>query len=323
MTIFEIKNITIVGAGTMGHSIGQQFALSGFNVNIFDQSDAVRGKVLNRIEKNLTDMAEWGLIAKNQIADAMGRLQTFSDLAEATRTADLVIEAVFEILEVKQEVFRQLDQVCPPHTILASNTSSLMPSSLAEVTNRPENVLVLHYFYPPHLMPLVEIVKSSTTDEEIAQAVYNAVVKAGKKPIITQKEALGFVANRLQMALLREAIYIIDQGIATAEDIDIAVKYGFGRRLAHVGPIELAEVQDGWFQMSQIQKYIFPDLNNENCSSPIVTEMVEKNWLGPQTGRGFYEWPQGSVENFESDLYAKLAGYIRSDQENKSSRGDR
>ncbi len=317
MTISEIKNVTIVGAGTMGHSIGQEFALSGFNVNIFDQSDIVRGHVLGRINNNLNDMANWNLINREQIDEAMSHLKIFSQLAEAVEHADLVVEAIFEILEKKQEVFRQLDQVCPTHTILASNTSSLMPSSLAEVTTRPDKVLVLHYFYPPHLMPLVEIVKSDATGEPYAQAVYNAIVKAGKKPIITQKEALGFVANRLQSALLREAIFIINQGIATAEDIDIAVKFGFGRRLAHVGPIELAEVQDGWSQMSQIQKYIFPDLNNASMPSLIINEMVENNLLGPQTGKGFYEWHEGDVSTFEKKLYENLAAYILADREKK------
>lgn len=314
MCEIEIKNITIVGAGTMGHSIGQEFALAGFQVSLFDQSGSIRTGVLGRIKKNFAEMAEWGLIENAEIDPAMNRLRVYEDMVDAVREADLVVEAVFEILEVKQDVFKQLDRVCLAHTILASNTSSLMPSSLASVTNRPDRVLVLHYFYPPHLMPLVEIVKSPDTSQETANAVYAAVIQAGKKPVITHKEALGFVANRLQAALLREAMYIIEQGIASAEDVDISVKYGFGRRLAHVGPIELAEVQDGWFQMSQIQGYIFPDLNNAEGPGALVREMIDQNKLGPRTGQGFYAWPEGSVEDFERSLYEQLAHYIRTDR---------
>ena len=314
MTKREIENVTIVGAGTMGHSIGQEFALAGFQVNIFDQNESTRSKVMARIEKNLLEMAEWELIGAGDIPTALNRIQVFDDLGDAVKSADLVIEAVFEILEVKQDVFRRLDQLCPADTILVSNTSSLMPSSLAAVTNRPEQVLVLHYFYPPHLMPLVEIVKSDQTAQACADAVYDAVVRAGKKPIITQKEALGFVVNRLQSALLREALYIIEAGIATAEDIDTSVKFSFGRRLAHVGPIELSELQDGWFQMGQIQKYIYPDLSNAAGPTAIIEEKIKNNDLGPQTGQGFYKWPEGSVASFERHLYEKLAGYIRADR---------
>ncbi|MCJ7625964.1 MAG: 3-hydroxyacyl-CoA dehydrogenase NAD-binding domain-containing protein, partial [Anaerolineaceae bacterium] len=220
----------------------------------------------------------------------------------------------FEKLEVKQYIFKQLDAHCPKHTILASNTSSLMPSSLASATNRKDKVLVLHYFYPPHLMPLVEIVRSEFTSDETTEMVYKTVLKAGKKPIIAQKEALGFIANRMQIALLREALYIIDQGIATAEDIDIAVKYGFGRRLAFVGPVELAEVQDGWDVMAQIERYILPDLDNSVEPNPLIQKKVECGEIGPKTGKGFYQWTPESEDAFVRNLYRSLAQFVKRDQ---------
>jgi 3-hydroxybutyryl-CoA dehydrogenase len=314
----EIRNITIIGAGTMGHSIGQEFAMAGFQVGIYDQAGEVRENVLRRIEKNLVEMTEWDLMPAAEVSPALERIQVWDDLQSAVDHADLVVEAVFENLEIKQALFKQLDKLCPPHTILASNTSSLMPSSLAAVTKREDRVLVLHYFYPPHLMPLVEIVKSEHTSQQSAKAVYDAVMKAHKKPIITHKEVLGFVANRLQAALLREAMYIIEQGVASAKDVDISVKYGFGRRLAHVGPVELAEVQDGWAQMGQIQEYIFPDLNNASGPGTLVAEKVTKNELGPRTGQGFYPWPPGKKEDFEHNLYEQLANYVRADRSTES-----
>jgi 3-hydroxybutyryl-CoA dehydrogenase len=307
----SIQNITIVGSGTMGHGIGQDFALAGYPVNLYDVSAEQLQKALEKIERNYHEMAGWGLISEEEIQPALSRLHIFTVLQDAVQDADLVVEAVPEYLELKQKVFRQLDELCPPKTILASNTSSLMPSSLADVTRRPDRVLVLHYFFPPHLMPLVEIVRGKQTSEEVVQAVYAAAKKAKKKPIIAQKEALGFIANRMQIALLREALYIIEQGIASAQDVDIAVKESFGRRLSVVGPIELFEVQDGWDIGMQIDSYITPDLCRSTDVSPVMTEMVAKGTLGAKTGKGFYDWTPEYQEAFRRKLEEELADIAR------------
>jgi 3-hydroxybutyryl-CoA dehydrogenase len=314
--LFSIQNITIVGSGTMGHGIGQDFALAGYPVSFYDVSEEQLQKALAKIERNYHEMAGWGLIKQEEIQPALARLQTFTSLKDAVKDADLVVEAVPEYLELKQKVFRQLDELCPAKTILASNTSSLMPSSLAEVTRRPERVLVLHYFFPPHLMPLVEIVRGKQTTEEVVQAVFASAKKANKKPIIAQKEALGFIANRMQIALLREALYIIEQGIASAQDVDIAVKESFGRRLSVVGPIELFEVQDGWDIGIQIDSYITPDLCRSTEVSPVMTDMVARGTLGAKTGQGFYDWTPEYQEVFRKKLEEALADIARKRKEN-------
>lgn len=314
MSLPEIRHITIIGAGTMGHSIGGEFALAGYDVVLYDLSESILQDAMAKVTRNLKEMAAWSLIDEHQIQPALDRIKVSVSIEGATRVADLVVEAVFENLEIKQDIFKQLDAVCPKHTILASNTSSLMPSSLASVTDRKDKVLVLHYFYPPHLMPLVEIVRSEFTSDETTDIVYQTALKAGKKPVIAKKEALGFIANRLQTALLHEALHIIDRGIATAEDIDNAVKYGFGRRLAFVGPVELAEVQDGWDQMGQIEGYILPDLDHSSEPSPLIRKKVERGEIGPKTGKGFYEWTPESEDAFVRNLYRSLADFVKRDK---------
>jgi 3-hydroxybutyryl-CoA dehydrogenase len=216
MSVDDVKRITIVGAGLMGLGIGLEFAVAGHLVNSHDLNEGALRKAVERVEADLRQMAGWELMESSHIDPTLKRIQTTTDLEEAGCQADLVIEAVFEDLSLKQDVFRKLDAVCPERTILASNTSSLMPSVLAESTGRSDRVLVTHYFYPPPLMPLVEIVRSECTADDVVDTVYELMKVVGRRPIIVQKEALGFIVNRLQMALAREALSLVERGIATA-----------------------------------------------------------------------------------------------------------
>jgi 3-hydroxybutyryl-CoA dehydrogenase len=290
-----IERVAVVGAGFMGHAIGQEFALAGHPVALHDLTEAHLQQAMARVERNLQEMAHWGIVAEEAVSEALARIRTTTVLADAVGNADLVVEAVFENLELKREVFSALDRLCPPHTILASNTSTLMPSLLATATRRPERVLVTHYFYPPSLLPLVEVVRGERTAEGVVQAVCALLRRMGKSPIVVQKEAPGFIANRLQFALQREALYIVEQGIATAQDVDRAVRDGFGRRLAFAGPFEIAEPV-GWDLELQIQRYLFPDLAGSLTPSPLVVQKVEGGELGVKTGRGFYDWTPESAE---------------------------
>jgi 3-hydroxybutyryl-CoA dehydrogenase len=315
MAVDDVKRIAIVGSGFMGHGIGLEFAVAGYPVIFHDlDQDALR-KAKHRVEADLREMSEWGLLESGQIEPTLSRIQTTTAVEEAACEADLVIEAVFEDLSLKQEVFRKLDAICPQRTILASNSSSLMPSMLAEGTNRPDRVLVAHYFYPPPLMPLVEIVRSESTSDEVVETVYEIMTAIGKRPIIVQKEALGFIVNRLQMALDREALSLVQRGIATAQDVDIATWNSFGRRLAVVGPLQLFEFQDGWDVAVQIFNYIAPDIEHSPSAPQVVVDLAERGDLGPKTGRGFYEWDSESAAAFERKLKESLAGFVRKDRE--------
>lgn len=306
MRVDEKARIAIVGTGFMGHGIGQEFALAGHEVVLHDLSDEKLREAVDEIERNLQRLAGWGLVAAEKIEPALERLRTTSSLEDAGRDADFVVEAVFEDLELKQQVFRDLDAVCPRHTILASNTSTFMPSLLASVTKRPDRVLVAHYFYPPSLLPLVEVVPSAFTSGETVDAVCEILRAAGKSPIVIRKEAVGFVANRLQFALQREALHIVEQGIATAQDVDIAVRDGFGRRLAVAGPFEIAE-PIGWDLELRIQRNLFPHLAASPEPSPLVVDKVERGELGVKTGKGFYDWTPEMAEAWRTKMERALS----------------
>jgi 3-hydroxybutyryl-CoA dehydrogenase len=310
MTQQSIRRIAIVGAGTMGMGIGQEFAQAGAQVRLYRRSREKLAAMRESIAQNLQELVDWGLLSSGNILPVLDRIQISESLEEAVSDVDLVIEAVFEDLDLKQRIFRELDRICAPRTILASNTSSYMPGQLAKVTQRPDRVLGTHFFYPPHLVPLVEIVRGKLTSDETVNVVYETVKLAGKSPIVIQKETPGFIANRLQTALRREAMFIVARGIATAQDVDVAVKQGFGRRLASAGPIEMAEVQDGWDVIWEIDGNILPHLDASSTPSPAIHLKVQSGQLGPKTGKGFYEWRGDSLETWRKRLFDTLAGFL-------------
>jgi len=307
----QLQRITVVGAGTMGHGIGQVFACAGHDVTLYDLTEDRLDQASMWIERNLAEEVEWGLLLSQDVQPALDRIQTTTSLEEAAADADLVIEAVFESLDLKRQLLRDLDRLCPAHTILGSNTSSFMPSKLASATDRPDRVLVAHFFFPPPLMPLVEIVRGEATADDVVAAVYDALKAAGRSPIIAQREATGFIINRIQLAILREALSIVQQGIATAQDVDIAVKHSFGRRLAVAGPIEMVEVQDGWDVIWEIGRQILPELDVSPEFPPVVQSMIERGEFGPKTGKGFYHWTPESLESWRKNLTNALAGFMR------------
>jgi len=208
-----------------------------------------------------------------------------------------------------------LDAICPDRTLFASNTSSLLPTTLAAATQRPDRFLIAHYFNPPYLMPLVEIVRGEKTSDEAVNTVFNLMKAMGKSPIICQKEALGFIVNRLQLVLWREAFNIVQRGIASPQDVDLAVKKSFGRRLGMVGPFELYEYIDGYDLTLQCEKYILPDMDTSNQPYPLLLEKVEKNELGAKTGKGFYDWTPEFTEAWRKKILKGLVAYAKADKE--------
>lgn len=312
MRVAGIKQIMVAGPGMMGHAIAQEFALAGFNVILWGRSTQRLELARQKIERNLTELVQWEVISEDEISAAIDRIQTTIDLPAAGSDADVAVEAIVEDLEIKQQFFKDLDRICPEHTIFASNTSSLLPTDLADATQRPDRVLVAHYFNPPYLMPLVEIVRGKSTSDKTVAAVDNLMKAVGKKPIICQKEAPGFIANRLQLVLWREAFDIVQRGIASAQDVDLAVKNSFGRRLGIAGPFEIYEHNDGYDLTLQCEKYILPDLNISRNSYPILLEKIKKGELGAKTGKGFYEWTPEFTEAWRKKMVKNLVGYLKS-----------
>ena len=312
MSAAEINKITVVGPGMMGHAIAQEFASAGYTVMLCGRSDKRLQQALAKMERNLLELAEWDIISNDEVRPTLDRIKTTTTLEEAGANSDLVVESIIEDLEVKQHLFKDLDRICPPHTILASNTSSLLPSDLGAATRRPERVLIAHYFNPPYLMPLVEIVRGKSTSDDSIDTVYNLMKAMGKRPIICQKEALGFIANRLQLVLWREAFNIVQRGIASPQDVDLAVKNSFGRRLGTVGPFELYEYIDGYDLTLQCEKYILPDMDTTNEPYPLLLEKIEKGELGAKTGKGFYDWTPEFTEAWRKKIIKTLVHFRKS-----------
>ncbi len=310
----EIKRIGVIGPGMMGHAIAQEFAVAGYEVTLCGRNEKRLEEAHVKIEESLNELASWELISATDVDPALDRLTTTTDLEATGAQADFIVESIVEVLEVKKDLFSKLDAVCPQHTIFASNTSSLMPSILAEATQRGDRFLVAHYFNPPYLMPLVEIVRGKDTKDEIVEAIYEIYEGMGKSPIICQKEAPGFIGNRLQLVLWREAFNIVQRGIASPQDVDLAVKNSFGRRLGMVGPFELYEYIDGYDLTLQCEKYILPDMDTSNEPYPLLLEKVERGELGAKTGKGFYEWTPEFTEEWRKKVLKGLVAFVKSEK---------
>ena len=310
-----IDRIAVIGPGMMGHAIAQEFAAAGYEVTLYGRSAERLEEAHTKIESSLHELSRWELISEDSVEPTLSRLTTTTDLETAGSSADFIVESIIEVLEAKEELFSKLDVICPKHTIFASNTSSLLPSTLAAATQRRDRFLVAHYFNPPYLMPLIEIVRGQNTSDEVVDAVYNLYKEMGKRPIICQKEALGFIVNRLQLVLWREAFNIVQRGIATPQDVDRAVKDSFGRRLGMVGPFELYEYIDGYDLTLQCEKYILPDMDTSNQSYPLLRQMVEKGELGAKTGKGFYEWTPEFTEAWRKKIMKGLVAFAKADKQ--------
>lgn len=301
MNVDDVKRLAIVGAGLMGHGIAQEFALAGYQVHIHDVDEDKLQTATENIKANVHMLLETGKIIPEIAESALTNIHTGTELKDAVTKADVVIEAVFENLELKQEIFKKLDRLCPAHTIFASNTSTLMPSMLASATQRPAKVLVTHYFNPPHLLPLVEVVRHKETSDETVNLIYDLLTAIGKSPAIVQKEVPGFIGNRLQLALFREALAIVEQGIASPSDVDLVVKTGFGRRYTAAGPFEIWEIA-GWDLVMAVTQYLLPDLESSKQISPLLKEKIEAGELGVKTGKGFYDWTPESAEALKEKI---------------------
>ncbi|MXV77327.1 3-hydroxyacyl-CoA dehydrogenase family protein [Candidatus Poribacteria bacterium] len=309
----SINNIAVIGAGLMGHGIAQEFASAGFSVYLHDITEEQLNVACVLIEQNLALLAEHDVVDRSDIPDIMQRVNTTDELAAATENADFVIEAVTENLPLKQQIFEKLDNLCQPHTILASNTTALMPSQIGVNTNRQDRVLNAHYFNPPYLIPLVELIRSPATSDETVSITYNLMKRIGKTPAIIEKEAPGFVGPRLQAALIREAFSIVEQGIASAETVDLVVRNSFGRRLSVAGPFEVFELA-GWDLVLAAFEELYKDLNSSSEINPLLREMVNSDRLGVKSGEGFYQWTTEKQEALRTRMSQAL---IRAIQENE------
>ncbi len=285
-----MQKVGIIGAGTMGHGIAQCFAVEGWSVRIYDALPQMTNTVLERIRANLKVFVEAGMIDPDKAAAAPARVISCDTLASAASSSELIIETISEELDLKRRLFVDLEKLVAPETILCTNTSALSISAISQNLNHPERVVGTHFWNPPHVLPCVEVIKSQVTSDEVFEKVVAIMAAIGKEPIRVLKDVPGFVGNRMQHALQREAMDIVDQGIATPEEVDRVVKFGFGLRLALMGPLERADL-GGLDITYRVQKYLLPYLCQQTDPSPLLTQKVTAGHLGAKTGQGYYPWP--------------------------------
>lgn len=314
-------SIAVVGSGLMGHGIAQLLALAGHSVTVHDEDENTLRSVPGRIERNLGELVRSGLLDQAAAAAAVRGVSLSADLAAAVTASEYVFEAIWENLDAKTRLFRALDQLCGPETILASNSSSLMPSLLQSRTKHPERVLVAHFFNPPYLVPLVEVVKGEHTSRHAVSRVCELLAGAGKVPVVVHKEVPGFLANRMQLALIREAIHLVEDGVASPADVDLAVQAGFGRRFCAAGPLAISE-SIGWDLADAILRTVLPSLDGRATSGALVEGLIGRGELGMKTGKGLFLWTEESAEAWRASMARALVELERNEAFNSGLRSE-
>jgi 3-hydroxybutyryl-CoA dehydrogenase len=278
----------VVGAGLMGHGIAQVFALMGHRVHVHDPVPAVLASVHERIARNLRDL--------EQDRSALGRVTTYAELAHAVAEAAVVFEAGPEDLALKQQIFAQIEAAAPADALLASNTSVIPITAIMQALQRGERALGTHWWNPPYLVPLVEVIRTARTSTATVERMTELLKRAGKTPVTVAKDVPGFVGNRLQHALWREAIALVAHGVCDAQTVDTVVKASFGRRLAVLGPLENADLVGTDLTLA-IHETVLADLERSPGPSPYLRQLVADGKLGMKTGEGFHTWsPEQQAE---------------------------
>jgi len=281
----DVDRVCILGVGVMGPGIAQTFALAGYKVTINDIQDDMLKRAAGIMEKNLKKAAELGKIKQEQAEAALGLISTVADFNQAVADADMVVEAVPENMELKQKVFAQLDKACPERAILASNTSALSPTEIASATGRPEKVVGMHFFNPPHIMKLVEVTRGLLTSDDTSETVYAIAKKIGKEPVRINEMA-GGVASRLNVLLNNEAFYMLQEGVASAEDIDKSLKFGLNYPM---GTFEMVDLVGLDVRLSVLET-LHKSLGDKYRPCPLMVKYVKAGRLGKKVGRGVYEY---------------------------------
>jgi 3-hydroxybutyryl-CoA dehydrogenase len=300
----EIKQVLVVGGGMMGKNIA--FVLTANPELQVAVTDISAQDVHGGIRANCRQLIEHGVLTEQALEERLGRIVFTTDMASSrVKSADLVIEAVFEDMTVKRETFAKLESACAPDSVFCTNTSVMSPSEISAGLRYRERFVGTHFWNPAHLVPLVEVVKTDATSDETAETVMQLLKSVGKKPVLCKKDVPGFVANRMQHALWREAIAIVENGIADAETVDEAVKNSFGLRLPQLGPLENADMV-GLDLTYSIHDYLLPDLDASGHPSPLLRELKQNGDLGFKTGKGLRNWTPEQMQAVRDDLNTYL-----------------
>ena len=288
----------VVGAGSMGHGIAQVFAQGGWRVRTFDLSPPILRAAESRILSNLNLLSARGLEKPELVPDVMARIESTSNLPDALAGADFVIESVSEDLRIKADLFEQIEAYVAHHTIIGSNTSMLKISDIGKKVERKGRILVTHWFNPPYLMPAVEIVKGHETDPDVVERAANILESLGKVPVRLLKEVPGHLLNRIQFAIFRETLELLQEGVATPEEIDKGVSASLGLRLAAIGPLRSIDLT-GLDMFVYNMKDIYLSLSNALEPQQVIRERVQAGQVGRKSGKGFFEYQTGDLTSKE------------------------
>lgn len=299
----------VIGAGLMGSGIAGVLARGGSTVTLIDTNKEMLESGLARLAEAQQILIETDRLSADDGDAAYRRISTTTQIEAACGDADLVVEAVSEDLELKQRLFGKLDSVCPDYTILATNTSGLSIFKIADATRRKDRVVGLHFWNPPHVIPLVEVTKGADTSDATAASMMELCRTLGKQPILVRHEIPGFVGNRLQFALLREALHLVAEGVVSPEDVDLAVTAGPGLRYGLLGPLRTADL-GGLDVFSAISRYLWPELSTETGAASAMHELVDAGKLGVKTGEGFYEYGEDELKRITAERDRVLLGFL-------------
>jgi 3-hydroxybutyryl-CoA dehydrogenase len=284
----EIKKVAVLGAGLMGHGIAQVAAqVAKYEVNLRDVKKEFVDRGMKMINDSLQKFVKKEQITEAEAQQVLARIHPMLDLKEAVAEADLIIEAVPENVEIKKSVFAEVDKFAKPNAIIASNTSSISITELASATNRPEKVCGMHFFNPPQLMKLIEIIRGAKTSDETIDVIVEVSKKMGKEPVVVKKDSPGFIVNRVLIPALNEAIFLVHEGVAEPEDIDKAIKLGLNWPM---GPLTLLDYVglDTTLAIIEVFQKELGDPKYRPC--PLLRQMIRAGLLGRKTGKGFYDW---------------------------------
>lgn len=284
-----MNKVTVLGAGTMGHGIAQLYAQADFQVTLYDINNDILTNASTRISNNLDMLLKEKSIVLDDEERVLSHITTTTDLEEAVKDSKFIIEAVSENLSIKFDLFHRLEEIVSEETIIASNTSTFSIQQLAEGLHHKHRLIITHFFNPAHLVPLVEVVKGPNTPQHMIDETVEMLKKIGKQPVVLKKDIPGLIANRLQAALVREAFYLLDQGVADAKDIDLAITSGPGFRWAFIGPLETSDFGglDIW---KSVVENLAPHLSKEETIPLFINEKIKNRQLGTKTGIGIFHY---------------------------------
>ncbi len=301
-----MKHITVIGSGTMGNGIAHVFAQHGFSVSLVDISDKALEKALATISKNLDRQVTKGALTEAEKASTLANIKTFTKLEEGAKNADLVVEAASENVKIKLDIFKQLDEICPANTILASNTSSISITQIAAVTKRADKVIGMHFMNPVPVMKLIEVIRGYSTSNEVCSTIMDLSKKLNKIPTEVN-DYPGFVANKILMPMINEAIITLYEGVAGVEEIDTVMKLG----MAHpMGPLQLADFigLDVCLNIMRVLQDGFGNPKYAPC--PLLVNMVTAGHLGVKSGKGFYDYLGGTKDLVLAERFKKQQQHI-------------